>query len=179
MGRLLDQLHFENKSACKTSVSTVLADLMEIATGKCHALSYLVLRTQMKGNEGARIFAQHFTADKMQLLETLTQDDRGVAVTLWSGYMLMYAQNVLPAAFEPKAALFIVRHYSTLGTRLSANQDTRTLHGGLGVLLLILLRNDLARKQVFERFSEESNIWKDIRALGHPTLIRYLDKLGL
>ena len=179
MGSLLDHLHFENKSACKTSVSSALADLMETATHKCHALSYLVLRTQMKGTEGARIFAQHFTADKMHLLETLTHDDRGVAISLWSGYMLMYAQNVLPAAFESKAALFIVRHYETLGARLTSQRDDRTLYGGLGVLLLILIRNELARKHVFSLFPKSSEIWKDIRSSGHPTLTRYLDQLSL
>ena len=179
LGHLLDHLHMENKSACKRSVCAVLADAVETATRRCQALSYLVLRTQMKGTEGAKIFAEYFTAEKINTLESLTQDDRGVAITLWSGYMLMYSQNVLPSAYEPNAALFIARNYLILAPRLTSLGDSRTLCGGLGVLLLILMRNDRAKELVLSSYTIESCLWTHVRSLNHPTLTRYMDQLCL
>lgn len=179
MGHLLDNLHLENKSACKRSVVAALAEIIPIASRRCHALGYLVLRTQMTGKEGARMLAARFTADMMATLESLTADCRGVAVTLWSGYMLMYSQNVLPVDFEPHVALYFARHHEGLSEKLSSCGDTRTLYGGLGVLLLILNRNEQAKTLVLQRFPDDSLLWKNIRGLSHPTLNRYLDQLFL
>ena len=179
LGHLLDQLHMENKRACKRSVSAALADVITSANHQCHMLSDLVRRTQMQSAEGAKIFVETFPFEKMDLLERLTINDRGVAPTLWKGYMLMYSQNVLPASYETNIAIYLARNFARLSHRFEEHGDTRSRDGGVGVLLLILIRNENAHTAVFLEFPRRSSLWKDVRTINHPTLNRYLDQLGL